>query len=153
MPSHSILSASSDSGDLCTPEFSFRVEEAVLDLRDIGKVVSANHGILTSSSLELHDLASQSSPDPPTTLDCDDRPDVFCSPEISPFKTFTTTKAPLGFDITKPHVSVCHVRKDDGYGDVEHMNYSYEEDMILETDCERSCLCVVLLGKKLTCVY
>lgn len=115
---------------------------AVLDLRDMRKIVFPDHcGILASSSSELHDAPSQSSPD--AFLDL-----VF-SPEISSFKTFTTTKASFGFDTTRPSVSIPRVRRrDDGeYEDgdqskngehkhPEKLIFDYKEDMIIETDSE-----------------
>jgi hypothetical protein len=95
------------------------------------------------SSLELHDLELQGSPD---TLAVLDFVEAF-SPEISPFKTFTTSKASLGFDIAEPDVYIPGVRREeceDGNESEDHgedegaekMNYNYEEDMILETDSE-----------------
>jgi hypothetical protein len=132
--------------------------DLVLDLRYMKREAFPSYG--ASSVLFLsNNLIPESSLDT-AVLDFLEVP----SPEISPFKTFATTKASLRYDVTKPDVSIPDVRRSDGRKcednnesenhkknedaekNKEIADYSgdYEEDMVLETDSERS-VCTSLL--------
>ena len=115
---------------------------AVLNINEIKSEALPVLGISHGSPLELHDLVLLRRPDF----------EALSSPEISPFKTFTTTKACLIFISAEPDVYIPGVRRKDDweYDDksedrgekedadkaTENANYSYE-DMVLESDTER----------------
>lgn len=139
------------SGNQCTPaNFTLDVH-AVLNVNEITNEALPVLGISPASPLELHDLVLlRGSPDSCPALD---NAEALSSPEISPFKTFTTTKASLMFILAEPDVyipgarrkddweyeddkSEDHREKEDADKATETANYSYE-DMILETDTER----------------
>jgi len=163
LSSHRIPSASSEFGDLCPSESLISGVCATLDLCDATKVAFPSHGISSASSLEWDDPASESSLDIPAVLDS---VKAF-SPEISPFKSFTTTKASLGFGVVKPDVSIPCARRNDnsdryedhedqiGFKDAESVDdkENYEEDMVLETDNDRFVLVFLGTSSKLTLMH
>jgi hypothetical protein len=111
-------------------------------------VISSSHGIVTTSPSVFQGILSPSLSGKLTHVDFIE---AFSSPEITPFKTFTTTKAPLKCDITKPTVYIPGMRSmdDDRYEncneledyeegeDVENTHCGYQ-DIIFEVESERS---------------
>jgi hypothetical protein len=149
------MPSASKSSDACTPENLPRDVpcDPVLDLRYLEREALPNYGV--SSILSASNNPTLGGPGDTSAVSY--FAEAIPSPEISPFKTFATTKASLGYDVTRPDVSIPDVRRsddskceggsesedcpehEDAEKNTENVNFNgdYEEDMVLETDCER----------------